>query len=140
MPWSRPEGRLARYCRRGFVLALAAVPVLFLLTGSLLPMPPVNDKLAHAFAYMVLAACALLGFGRRRGGWICAALVLLGLAVEVAQQLYVPAHGASWGDVAANAGGVAVGAGLAGFVGWQVSPKRRAGREARRSAPRSRPR
>lgn len=130
MPWFRPDRRLARWCRAGFFLALAAVPVLFLLTGSVLPRPAVNDTLAHGFAYAVLASLSLFGFGPRRGGWACLGLFLLGLAVEVIQDLYAPGHGAAWNDVVANAGGIATGIALAGLIDRGRALRRRVSGQA----------
>ena len=113
------------------------MPILFLLTGTVLPMPVVNDKLAHISFYALSAALAALGFGLRRGTAIVLGLVLLGFGTEIAQQLFIESHGGSWGDVAANAGGAGVGFATGAVVARAVS---RGGRGALRSDPRSRPR
>ena len=99
-----------RLCRIAFcVLIGAGFPAAFLLTGNLLPMVDVQDRLAHGSVYALAATLAVLGWGMPRGGMVCVGLVALGCLIEVLQVALPTGHLAEWGDVAANTCGTALG-------------------------------
>ena len=83
-----------------------------IVAGSLLPfhVPGAEvggDKLSHAFSYFALA---LLGAGivsAERVWVVMLRCLLLGLALEIAQGLWVVSRQADWRDMLANAAGVA---------------------------------
>ena len=106
--------RSARFWR-GLLAAL------LLLVGllALLPAPPQQaslgwDKLNHLAAFGVLALCAVLGWRHQRAAQLTVLLALLayGGAIELLQ-MQVPNRQAEWGDLLADALGIAVGALLA---------------------------
>ena len=70
---------------------------------------PGVDKLQHAAAYFVLTSWFAALMQRRHYGWVVVAMLLLGLSIEVAQQLMGLGRVAEWQDVLANAVGVAGG-------------------------------
>lgn len=77
------------------------------------------DKWMHATTFAVLALW-FAGLYRRGAYWrIGAGLIAFGLLIEFCQ-LQVSYRTADWADVAANAGGIIAGLGvaLAGFGGW----------------------
>jgi VanZ family protein len=97
--------------------------VLAVIAGSLLPgnsamlhligKTGISDKVQHFTAYAVLAGLpALHQFGCRRVRLMLAAVVALGLALEVAQ-LQVPGRSCDWHDAVADAGGALFGVALA---------------------------
>jgi VanZ family protein len=110
--------------RRLWIAASAALIVLVVL-GSLAPgmpfAPPGQlDKLQHFGAYLVLALWFTGLYPRARYGWIAAALVVLGLAMELLQQAMSFGRVGEALDMTANATGVAVGIVLATVAtgGW----------------------
>jgi VanZ family protein len=72
------------------------------------------DKLNHTSAFVALAFAAWLGFAQARRSQRLWMLVLLayGGGIEILQ-LYVPGRSCEWGDLLADAVGIAVGAFLA---------------------------
>ncbi len=121
---------LQRLCR-----AIAAVPgavrswkVLLLLLVvavsylALIPMPPKGvdfgwDKLNHllAFAALALAACLSYPASRRTRILLLCGLLGFGGLIEILQ-LFVPGRSSEWGDLFADAIGIALGAALATLV------------------------
>jgi VanZ family protein len=102
------------------VLLVVAVIYGSLGTDSSLPSPGEFDKLAHFGAYLFLAVW-FTGLVPRAQYWkIVLALVGLGLAMEVLQQLMQRGRDGDPFDMAANALGVAAGLSLALWLtgGW----------------------
>jgi len=92
------------------VLLIGGISVL-----ALTPAPPTHlslgwDKLNHMLAFAGLALCATLGWRTPR--WLrltlLAALLAFGGLIELLQQL-VPNRTAEWGDLGADAIGIAIG-------------------------------
>lgn len=94
------------------LLLLAAI--ILLVVGSLtpaqhVPAVTVQDKVLHFVAYAVVAILAMLSIRSPRHRMIgLAALVLLGIALELAQ-VFVPGRSFDLWDLAANGGGVLIG-------------------------------
>lgn len=106
-PFARPRLWLGAW-----VLALAATVAVSLLPAPYLGQAPSgSDKLGHLLAYALLSAYAVQLFpGWRARGAAAAGLVLLGVAIEVAQGTLVPGwRSMEFADVLANAAGVALG-------------------------------
>ncbi|HZJ10327.1 MAG TPA: VanZ family protein [Trueperaceae bacterium] len=79
--------------------------------GSLFALLPAgSDKVAHAFAYLVLGGLAALATGSRAGGALLA--VLYGISDEI-HQSFVPGRTPELWDLVADASGALVGAWLA---------------------------
>ena len=78
-----------------------------------------GDKVVHAFLFACLGCLAVKGWVLRRQ-WmgVLAGLVWLAPQTEWAQT-YIPGRGASWGDIAADVAGLAVG------VAWALWQRRR---------------
>ena len=101
----------ARSERRAFQLLLAAA-LAFVTWQALTPAPPlqpqVSDKLLHAGAFVLLAWLADFGWPDADYG-LPKALPLLGYgaAIELAQS-GIAARTAEWGDLAADAAGLAI--------------------------------
>jgi VanZ family protein len=75
-----------------------------------------GDKVLHGVAYFGLALLAVLSFPRRRAGLIAAfAMVLIGIALEFAQQLS-PGRTADLLDAAVNGLGVMIGAAVGSLL------------------------
>ena len=91
--------------------AVALVVVASLLPAMLLPQVPAGgDKLEHFGAYGLLAAFAVQLFGRFRPVLhACAGLVLLGIALELAQGLLTATRQMDVHDALANTLGVLAG-------------------------------
>jgi VanZ family protein len=91
--------------------AVALVVVASLLPAMLLPQVPAGgDKLEHFAAYGLLAAFAVQLFGRFSPVLrACAGLVLLGIALELAQGLLTATRQMDAHDVLANTLGVLAG-------------------------------
>jgi VanZ family protein len=94
------------------LLAILLVAVTWL---ALTPAPPEAlsagwDKLNHAAAFAALCVAALFAFPRSRSNavWVALALLCFGGAIEVAQS-FTPTRNAEWGDLLADAVGIAVG-------------------------------
>jgi VanZ family protein len=96
------------------LLLLAAVITITWL--ALTPRPPLADtgadKINHLLAFTALSITAWFGFpGARRVAM--ATLLAYGGLIELAQS-FTPSRSAEWGDVAADAVGIALGSLLAG--------------------------
>lgn len=85
---------------------------------SLIPNPPeplavpFADKVEHASAFAWLALWFLQIVDTRHRVHVAAALLLLGVAIEVAQS-FTPTRMFELADIAADAAGITIGAGLA---------------------------
>lgn len=105
------------------ILILIVITVSYLAVS---PAPPRGvdfgwDKLNHIGAFVALAFSAWLGLSaspRRQRLWLLV-LMAYGGAIEVIQ-LYVPGRSCEWGDLAADAVGITVGA-LLGAMALEVS-------------------
>lgn len=105
-----------QYRRRWLVLGFALA--FFVIVSSLVPgggRPRVEglDKVGHAGAYLVLMVWFAGLQPRRAWGWVAGALLVLGLALELAQGALHLHRTADARDMLANAAGVGVGAMLA---------------------------
>jgi len=91
------------------------------IVGSLLPadeLPVLRfagfDKLEHAFGYGVLSAYAVMLFARRKTqAWAAVGLVVLGIAIEIAQAGWTSSRSGDPGDVLADLLGVLAGLSIA---------------------------
>jgi len=117
----------ARLWKLVLVVLLVAVSYL-----ALTPRPPAGidlgwDKLNHMAAFTALAFCAALGFRTTRRTLLAASggLLVFGGLIEILQ-LTVPGRSSEWGDLLADAIGIAVGMAIAGALGWWVSHGSRA--------------
>jgi VanZ family protein len=81
--------------------------------------PPPWDKLVHLAWFAVLAGLLHAGLGLRRGLWVAAFCVGVGLWDEW-RQLSLPGRSAGWDDLLFDAAGIALGVMLAGWVGRRV--------------------
>ena len=104
----------------GWVLVLGAV------VGSLTPSTAavaiLHDKLLHFGAYLLMTFWFTGIYRRHRYAAIGLGLLALGIALELLQARLLPTRSGSYGDLLANAGGIAAGLGLAlgGLGGWCV--------------------
>ncbi len=96
-----------------WLLAILVVAVAWL---ALAPAPPDAlstgwDKLNHASAFTALCVAALFAFPHSRANvlWVAVALLAFGGAIEIAQS-FTPTRSAEWGDLLADAVGIALGA------------------------------
>ncbi len=77
---------------------------------------PDGDKVEHFTAYAMLSAWSVLIFARRRGHWkAAAALLLLGIAIELAQGAFTTDRTMDARDALADALGIAFGQWLSLF-------------------------
>lgn len=91
------------------------------IVGSLLPadeLPVLRfagfDKIEHAFGYGVLSAYAVMLFARRKTqAWAAVGLVVLGIAIEIAQAGWTSSRSGDPGDVLADLLGVLAGLSIA---------------------------
>lgn len=92
-------------------LAIVVLVVLCLLPASDIPEVPNGwDKVEHAFAYMVLAFGAVQLFAARRALFRAAVgLMLLGIAIEIAQGVFTATRSADVFDALADAVGIIIG-------------------------------
>ncbi len=89
------------------------VTLLSLIPAPSLPGVGLWDKLQHALAYLALAFTGAIAFpDRRRHGWLCLGLLVLGASLEGLQSL-IPGRFGSVEDMLANAVGVGLGLALA---------------------------
>jgi VanZ family protein len=102
----------AAMTRWRWLLAALAVTVSWL---ALSPAPPDGldtgwDKLNHAAAFAALTVAAIFALPRsRRSLWLLlAGLLCFGAAIEIAQS-FTPTRNAEWGDLLADAVGMAAG-------------------------------
>ena len=116
---------------RGAWIAGGGLLVTIVLLGSLLPVPvmahpPGSDKLHHFVAYAALAVWFSGMVNTNRWWQIAVGLLLLGAIIEIVQG--IPGLGRSRDaiDMAANAGGVALGllAARLGLAGWCLQVER----------------
>lgn len=114
------------------------VLLLFLLmavsTLAVMPRPPASidfgwDKLNHVLAFAALAFAAGLGFPAPRAARFAVPLALLayGGLIELVQ-LRVPQRSGEWGDLLADALGIACGVLVAAAARWATKPASGAGR------------
>jgi hypothetical protein len=90
-------------------LEIAAVLVLSLLPARMVPENTVGADPEHAVAYLALAMLPTVALEKRRSAVAAAAgIALLGAVLEVCQ-LGIPGRAFEWSDIAANAGGAALG-------------------------------
>jgi len=124
------RGALARW-RRPLRLAAALLAValpLGLFVGGAQPVavglvPAPWDKLLHALVFAVLAAAMGYASGMRGARVLLLAFcgaVLVGMLDEW-HQMYLPGRSAGWDDLAADAVGAGLGAGLARLVAPQTA-------------------
>lgn len=111
------------HARAWFVLwlaGIAAVVAVCLLPSSDIPRVPEGmDKLEHAGAFALLAAAAVQLFARRGALAVAAGgLLLLGIAIELAQGAFAPTRSMDAWDALADAAGVAIGLASLAF-GWR---------------------
>jgi hypothetical protein len=78
--------------------------------------PPPWDKWVHLAWFAVLAGLLHVGLGLRRGVWVVAFCVGVGLWDEW-RQLSLPGRSAGWDDLLFDGLGIAVGVMLAGWLG-----------------------
>jgi VanZ family protein len=105
---------------------IAAVVVLSLLPGELIPSQPVRGEFEHGAAYLVLALTPSVALGRRKALIAASSMALLGVLLEVLQ-LKVPGRAFEWADIAGDVLGTAVGA----WMGLRIKALFVAGKEAR---------
>jgi len=111
---ARHDVMLTGLCRAGFALGVVTVAVLSLLPQDVMPKVELSDKVGHFIAYAAIAAAGLLGW-RTAAAPVAIASILLGGALEIAQ-MFVPGRSAELLDFVVDAGGVAAGMLLAGFL------------------------
>lgn len=119
---------VVRACRPWQVLL--ALLTLFVCYLAFTPMPPKQvgmfwDKLNHMAAFACLSFTACLGFPGpwRRVMAVLLALLALGGLIEVVQA-FVPGRSCEWGDLLADAVGIAAGAMAALPLLRMTSPRR----------------
>jgi len=113
---------------RGLWLAASAVLILTVVWGSLetgvdLPVPDGFDKFEHLGTYLVLALWFTGLYPRNRYGAVAAALLALGLAMEIGQYLMAAGRMADPYDMAANTLGVGLGLAVALRASGGWTPK-----------------
>ena len=102
LPLDSPWRRLGRVA---FWAALAVVVAMALLPGNDTPAFPWSDKVNHFTAFAVLTALARFAYPGRRGWTILAAMLGVGVGIELLQALPVIARDAEIGDVVADLSG-----------------------------------
>lgn len=92
-------------------LAIVITIAVCLVPGPDLPQtPPGSDKIEHFLAYFILAAAAVQLYATRRALWTAAlGLIVLGIAIEIAQGTLTTTRAADAWDAFADALGVAAG-------------------------------
>lgn len=108
--------------------------VAFIVYGSLKPTVDIpggwmSDKMLHFSGYCAVAFWFVGITDRRRYPLVAAGLLLLGLLIEIAQQLMGLGRTAEWRDFLANMLGVATALALAyaGLGSWMVQIEQRLG-------------
>lgn len=96
--------RLALLGAAAGTLACALTPL-----ASHLPVAGYWDKLNHGFAFAVLAVLCGLAFPQIRARFMAPALLAFGALIEVLQAIPAVHRSAEFGDLLADAAGVAVG-------------------------------
>ena len=110
-----PPGTLREFHRPRIWLALWATMIVAVIVLSLMPKPPIPPsltigKLDHGIAYFALAAMAVQLYARPRAHIVAAfALVVLGIALELAQGYLTTWRTMSAYDAAIDALGVGLG-------------------------------
>lgn len=107
------------------VVYAATLLALGLMRSTSVPTPAANDKVLHAFAFLVMTLLAWRAvrfvapaLPPGRAGLVAAGLaVALGGLLEIAQA-FTGYRAAEWLDLVADAAGALVGAGIAGLIGW----------------------
>jgi VanZ family protein len=102
-------------------LALWGLLIASVIVGSLLPAQDLPtpqfagfDKLEHVFGYGVLSSYAAMLFARRRTqAWAAVGLLVLGIALEIAQARWTSSRSGDIGDVLADLLGVLAGLAIA---------------------------
>jgi len=64
------------------------------------------DKFLHFGGFFVLTFLSLLASPERFRGWVLLMVILLGAALELGQDYWLPKRQADWWDIAANTVGV----------------------------------
>jgi VanZ family protein len=106
--------------RSALVAAIITISALAVVPLSRIVAENFNDKLMHGLAFLVLAVLADRSLPRAAFlPWIAAALLAYGVAIELVQSR-LPYRMFSWGDIAANAAGLATYALLA----WMLARSR----------------
>ena len=96
----------------GWSVLVTAVIVLSVLPGSVAPREPAGGDIEHCLAYVPLGLLPVLVLPSRRAGWwAAAAMVAMGVVLELVQT-QIPGRGFEWSDMSANALGVALGGGV----------------------------
>lgn len=107
---------LKPYRRPGLWCALWALAIAVVIVGSLVPGPDLphvpdgGDKVEHLLGYFILAACAVQLFARRAsliGAGV--GLVVLGIALELAQGAFTTTRSMDPADALADTIGVLLG-------------------------------
>ena len=127
-PGKPVKGRRARV-----IVPLLIMGAMFVVSGAPQAVPPLptgGDKVLHAMAYGVLGLtwCWALA-SPARPAWRTA-LLAFGVALtwglsDEYHQSYVPGRFASWGDVAADAGGAALACSAWGFIAERARSRAR---------------
>jgi VanZ family protein len=102
LPLDSPWRRLGRVA---FWVALVGVVALALLPGNDTPAFPWSDKVNHFGAFAVLTGLARFAYPGRRGWTILAAMLGVGVGIELLQALPVIGRDAEIGDVVADLSG-----------------------------------
>jgi VanZ family protein len=114
------EATLRRLWRTAIFLLVAAIVVGSLAPQQAVSIVAISDKLAHFLAYLALAL-AVSGISTPQRLWrAMLGCILLGATLELGQAVLTEQRSAEWGDLAANAAGIAtawlvVGRGSAGW-------------------------
>lgn len=108
-PWLKPL-RHPRFWLAAWLAAVLTVIVVCLIPPPPLALPQGSDKVEHFLAYFLLAGSAVQLFQRGRAlTWVGAALVLMGVAIEIAQGALTQTRMADPADALANTIGVLAG-------------------------------
>jgi VanZ family protein len=101
------EASLRRLWRAAIVILAAAIVVGSLAPQQAVAFVAVSDRLAHFLAYFALAL-AVSGISTPQRLWrAMLGCILLGGALELGQAVLTEQRSAEWGDLAANAAGIA---------------------------------
>lgn len=109
--------RLALFIALAGTLILALTPL-----ATRLPIAGVWDKFNHAFAFTTLALLCGLAFPAVRARYMASLLLGLGVLIEVLQAIPAVGRSAEFGDVLADAAGIAIGFAIVNLIrlaiGW----------------------
>jgi VanZ family protein len=113
------EAVLRRIWVAAIVVLVAAIVGGSLTPHQVVPVASLADKLGHYLAYLTLSL-AVSGISTPQRLWrAMLGCFLLGASLELAQAVLTARRSAEWGDLAANAAGIA--------TGWLISARGRAG-------------